>query len=76
MFGLWQVEGERVMNSGEVKYCPQCGAADVVPREITPSHIVELYCRHCGMLAVLFRQEQELVGSAVVHDPDSDSESW
>ena len=62
--------------SSEFKFCPQCGADGVAAREITSSRIVELYCPHCGILAVVLCQDHEMVGSAVTHDPDSDSESW
>jgi len=65
-----------VNGSSEVKFCPQCGSDGVAAREITPSHIVEVYCPHCGALAVLFWQDHELVGSVATHDPDSDSEAW
>jgi hypothetical protein len=44
---------EAAMNQGEIKFCPECGANGVVTREITPNHILELYCPHCGVLAIL-----------------------
>jgi len=64
------------MKESEIQFCPQCGKDSVTVREITASHMVELYCPHCGILAVLIPQEQELVGTSVTHDPDSDSEPW
>jgi len=60
----------------QVKYCVQCGAENVVAREITPSHIYELYCPHCGLGAILLWRDHSLVGTVVTHDPDSDSEAW
>jgi hypothetical protein len=41
------------MNQDEIKFCPGCGANGVATREITPNHILELYCPHCGVLAIL-----------------------
>ena len=46
-------ERETAMNQDEIKFCPGCGAKGVATREITPNHIVELYCPHCGVLAIL-----------------------
>jgi len=64
------------MSSCEIRFCPQCGAKELATREITPSHILELYCPHCGILALLLWQEHELIGTTAAHDPDSDTESW
>lgn len=64
------------MNESQVKFCPQCGADDLATREITPNHVLELYCPHCGILAVLLWQDHALVGHTATHDPDSDAESW
>jgi hypothetical protein len=64
------------MTACEVKFCSQCGKGDLAAQNITPNHMVEVYCPHCGLLTVLVLLEHELVGHAVVHDPDSDSESW
>jgi hypothetical protein len=64
------------MNGCELKFCPRCGADQATSREVTPNHIVELYCAHCGETVLLLWEEQALVGTAVTHDPDSDSESW
>jgi hypothetical protein len=64
------------MNPSEIKFCPQCGACDLATREITPNHILELYCPHCGVIAILLWCDHELIGHAAVHDLDSDSEAW
>jgi hypothetical protein len=64
------------MNQDEIKFCPGCGAKGVATREITPNHIVELYCPHCGVLAILLWRDRELIGTTATHDPDSDTESW
>jgi len=64
------------MNASRMKFCPQCGADDLVTREITPNHILELYCPHCGVVAILLWRDDELIGTTAMHDPDSDSESW
>jgi len=64
------------MNQGEIKFCPQCGAGDPATREITPNHVLELYCPHCGVIAILLWFDRALVGTTAEHDPDSDSESW
>jgi len=64
------------MNQSEIKFCPQCGAGDLATTEITPSHVLELYCPHCGASAILLWSEHDLVGSTAQRDPDSDSESW
>jgi hypothetical protein len=64
------------MNQGEIKFCPECGANGVETREITPSHILELYCPHCGVLAILLWRDRELICTTATHDPDSDSEAW
>jgi Zn finger protein HypA/HybF involved in hydrogenase expression len=64
------------MNREEIKFCPQCGGNDLATREITPNHILELYCPHCGAIAMLLWFDRALVGSTAEHDPDSDAESW
>jgi len=64
------------MNSDDVKFCPKCGAGDLATREITPNHVLELYCPHCGVIAVMLWFDRALVGTKVEHDPDSDTESW
>jgi Zn finger protein HypA/HybF involved in hydrogenase expression len=64
------------MNRGEIKFCPQCGAGDLATKEITPNHILELYCPHCGSISVMLWFDRALVGRTVEHDPDSDTESW
>lgn len=64
------------MNPNEIKFCPECGANTVVTREVAPSHVIELYCPHCGRLTLLLWQDHALVGTRAVHDPDSDSEAW
>jgi len=64
------------MKSGQIKFCPRCGDDDVAIRQMTPNHVIELYCPHCGGIAILLWQDQDLVGTAAVHDPDSDTESW
>lgn len=64
------------MTPAAVKYCPQCGAGDLAKREITPNHILELYCPHCGVIAIMLWFDRTLVGTTAEHDPDSDSESW
>ena len=64
------------MSQGELKFCPECGAEGVVIREVTPNHIRELYCPHCGTLAVLLWEDHALVGTTATHDPDSDTEAW
>lgn len=58
------------------KFCPQCGAADVTTSEITPNHVLEMHCPHCGVVVVLLWEEHDLVGHTAPHDPDSDCESW
>jgi predicted RNA-binding Zn-ribbon protein involved in translation (DUF1610 family) len=68
-------EGKMMEDNG-ARFCPQCGEKDVVTRDIEPHRIGEVYCPHCGIHAVVVWQERELVGTAVTHDPDSDSESW
>lgn len=64
------------MKEGSIKFCPQCGADNVVIHEVSPTHILELYCPHCGILTLLLWQENALIGANVSHDPDSDTESW
>jgi hypothetical protein len=64
------------MNQAEIKFCPECGAEGVITREITPNHILELICPHCGTSALLLWQEHDLVGATAAHDPDSDTEAW
>jgi len=64
------------MNASQMKFCPQCGADDLVTREITPNHILELYCPHCGAVAIMLWHDDELIGTTATHDPDSDSEPW
>ncbi len=59
-----------------LRFCPQCGAADVTTREVSPNHIVELCCPHCGIIADLLWRDQILVGTCAPHDPDSDAEAW
>ncbi len=60
----------------EIKFCPQCGAEGIVTREITPNHVLELYCPHCGSIAEVLWGDRPLVGTTATHDPDSDSEAW
>jgi hypothetical protein len=38
------------MNGCEIRFCPQCGTDGVGTREITPNHILELHCPHCGFM--------------------------
>ena len=64
------------MSGLDMKFCPQCGAEGVVAKEITPNHVVELSCPHCGARADILWGDSTLVGANAVHDPDSDSESW
>jgi hypothetical protein len=64
------------MTEGGVKFCPQCGADNVVINKVNPSHILELYCPHCGVLTLLLLEDHALIGTNVSHDPDSDAESW
>jgi hypothetical protein len=64
------------MSGREIKFCPECGATGLAIREVTPSQVVELYCAHCGVLAILLWLDHEVVGIAATHDPDSDNESW
>ncbi|MGB9106505.1 MAG: hypothetical protein WCC59_17255 [Terriglobales bacterium] len=64
------------MNGCEIRFCPQCGVDGVGTREITPNHILELYCPDCGFIATLLWREHDLVGTAAAHDPDSDAEAW
>jgi len=64
------------MDTAEIKFCPQCGAGDLATRKITPNRIVELYCPHCGAIAVVLCFDHALVGTTAEHDPDGDSESW
>ena len=42
-----------VMNQGKIKFCPECGLEGVLIKEVTPNHVVELYCPHCGEVALL-----------------------
>ena len=64
------------MNQGKIKFCPECGLEGVLIKEVTPNHVVELYCPHCGEVALLLWQDHELIGTTAAHDPDGDSESW
>jgi predicted RNA-binding Zn-ribbon protein involved in translation (DUF1610 family) len=64
------------MTEGAIKFCPQCGADNVTISKVTPSHILELYCPHCGLLTLLLCEDHALIGTNVSHDPDSDAESW
>lgn len=64
------------MRGVEIKFCLQCGAEGVVTREVTPNHVIELYCPHCGVLAELLWGDRTMIGTNTEHDPDSDSEAW
>jgi hypothetical protein len=64
------------MNELHIKFCPECGAEGVVTREVTPNHIIELYCPHCGILTLLLWQDHDVIGTTAAHDPDSDAEAW
>ena len=64
------------MNGCEIKFCPGCGADGIATREITPNHVLEVCCPHCGVIAVLLWLEHALIGTSAMHDPDSDSEAW
>ncbi len=64
------------MSHGEMRFCPECGAEGVATKEVTPNHIVELYCPHCGALTLLLWQDHALIGTTTTHDPDSDAEAW
>lgn len=64
------------MDGCEIKFCPQCGADGVVTKQITPNHVLELYCPDCGAIAILLWREHALVGTLATHDPDSDTEAW
>lgn len=64
------------MSGIEMRFCPQCGAEGVVTREITPNHVLELSCPHCGAMAEVLWGDCALVGANMTHDPDSDSEAW
>jgi hypothetical protein len=64
------------MDQAHIKFCPECGADGVVTKEVTPNHIIELYCPHCGILTLLLWQDHALIGTAASHDPDSDAEAW
>ena len=80
----WQLaqreEGESAVKEIEIKFCVQCGIEGLVTREITPNHVLELYCPHCGVLAVLLWGDSTLIDRKIgvfsMHDPNSDSESW
>jgi predicted RNA-binding Zn-ribbon protein involved in translation (DUF1610 family) len=71
-----QNEDEVAMRSVELNFCPQCGATGVVTKEITPNHVLELSCPHCGVKAEILWVDRALVGANATHDPDSDSEAW
>ena len=64
------------MDQAHIQFCPECGGDGVVTREVTPNHIIELYCPHCGFLTMLLWQDRALIGTAASHDPDSDAEAW
>jgi hypothetical protein len=64
------------MSESETKFCPHCGAQQITSKEITPNHVRELYCSHCGANILVLWQEQNVVGTTATHDPDSDSEPW
>jgi len=66
---------EKAMIEKEIKFCLQCGA-EVVVNEVTPNHIVELYCPHCGSNAEVLLKPRILIGTNAAHDPDSDFEPW
>ncbi len=67
---------EKRVKREDAKYCIQCGREGIVTREITPNHVFEMYCPHCGVLAELLWGARRLVGTNMEHDPDSDSEAW
>jgi hypothetical protein len=78
-FGRRQLGDEKEtvkMRSVEAKFCLQCGGEGVVTREITPNHVIEMYCPHCGILAELLWGDRTVIGTNAEHDPDSDSEAW
>jgi ribosomal protein S27AE len=66
------------MQGIDIKFCLQCGTEGVMAEEVTPSHVVKLYCANCGMMAKVLLEDEDgmLVGANLAHDPDSDFEAW